>query len=55
MKTIRVMGSFVVEAEDKDDAINKVEQMIDDYYKYYVDTTPIVKVIVEGYERGNKA
>ena len=46
------MASFVVQAEDKDDAIDKVEYMINVYYKYCCETTPIVRVMVEGYERG---
>jgi hypothetical protein len=43
MKTHDINVVVVVESESKVEAMGKVEQMFDDYYKNYVETTPIVE------------
>ena len=46
MKTYEINATVKVEAKNEYLALLKVEQMIDDYYSKYVETTPIVNVLV---------
>ena len=46
MNTYDINATIKVEATSEFDALLKAEQMIDDYYSKYVETTPIVNVVV---------
>ena len=36
-----------VESESKEEAMGKIEQMFDDYFKYFVETTPVVEYRID--------
>ena len=39
-----------VESESKEEAMGKIEQMFDDYFKYFVETTPVVEYVITDVE-----
>jgi len=45
MKEFNVKVTIIAEGNNLEEAISHIEQMMDDYYKHYIDTTHIV-----GYE-----
>ena len=51
MKTYDIKVVVRVEGRTKNTALGRVEQMFDDYFKYFVETTPVVEyVITDGEE-----
>ena len=47
MKEFNVKVTIIAEGNNLEEAISHIEQMMDDYYKYYIDTTHIVGYEIE--------
>ena len=43
-----------VESESKEEAMGKIEQMFDDYFKYFVETTPVVEYVITDVEESKR-